>query len=225
MTDGFAIPGRLEVRGVLVRQVDAANFLLAGQDHHHDLRRLDEIHRLGHGSEQESGNANRPATRVRRVSGLFGEDKLVAFAHDIPGPGLEDRIVKIGQLFGRLPSGHTKLVIRNVRMRAILLHRTRTARGRDELAIVGVPADTCIRCEIGWRALSVRRKAQAACQVDRANENARGVACMSKHRGPPLRHRLVETADYTFSLATSMAAEKCPYSVRREPYACAPNEL
>ena len=36
--DGFAIPGWLDVRGMLVRQVDVANVLLAGQDHDHVLR-------------------------------------------------------------------------------------------------------------------------------------------------------------------------------------------
>ncbi len=62
-------------------------------------------------------------------------------------------------VFGWLPSGHTKLVIRYVRTRAILLHWAGTARGRYELAIVGVPADACIRRKIWRRALSARRKA------------------------------------------------------------------
>src|SRR5438105_2418424 len=49
MADGFAIPGRLDVLGMLVRQVDAANIIEACQYHHHFLRPLNEIHRLGHG--------------------------------------------------------------------------------------------------------------------------------------------------------------------------------
>src|SRR5882672_1732143 len=190
--NGFAIPGRLDVRQMLVGEVDVPNLLLAGEDHHHDLRRLNEIHRLGHGSQQEAGNANRPATRVRWVDGLAGEDKLVALTYDLPGPGLQDRCVKVSQLLGRLPSGHTKFVVGHVRTRAILLHRTGTARGRDELAIVGIPADIgagCkIWCEIGCYVLRHRRTNE----VDRAGENARREAsCMSGHVSghwkPPLR--------------------------------------
>lgn len=96
---------------MFVRQVDVADLLFARQDHHHDLRRLNEVHRLGHGPEQETGDANRPATRVRGIGRLSGEDQFVALAQDIPGPGLEDAIVEIGQLFGRLPSSHTELVV------------------------------------------------------------------------------------------------------------------
>ena len=113
---------------------------------------------------------------------LSGEDKLVALAHDIPRPGLEDGIVEIGQLLRRLPSGHAELVIRNVRTRGVLLHRAGTARRRDELAIICVPPDTWIGREIGWRALSHRRKAQAPGQVNRAGENACEISCMSGHR-------------------------------------------
>src|SRR6267142_2528393 len=128
--NGFAIPGRLDVRQMLVGEVDVPNLLLAGEDHHHDLRRLNEIHRLGHGSEQESRNPNGPAARMRGVSRLFRKDQLVALAQDIPGPRLENRIVEIGELFRRLPSGHTEFVIRNVRTPGVLLHRAGTARWR-----------------------------------------------------------------------------------------------
>src|SRR5260370_30751250 len=102
---------------------------------------------------------------MRGVSRLSGKDQLVALAQDIPCPGLEDRIVEIGELFRRLPSGHAEFVIRNVRMRGVLLHRAGTARRRDELAIVRIPPDTCMRRETGWRTLSSRRKAQTAGEV------------------------------------------------------------
>src|SRR5205823_3241207 len=145
----------------------------AGQYHDHLLRPLNEIQRLGHGREQESGNAFRPATRARGDDLLSGEDKLVALADHIPRPRLEDGIVEIGHASGRLPSGHAELVIRNVRTRGILLHRAGTARRWDEQAVIGVPPDAWIGREIRWRhALSHRRKAQAADQVYRAGENA-----------------------------------------------------
>src|SRR5258705_12839389 len=141
---------------MLVRQVDATHLLLAGQDHDHDLRRLNEIHRLGQGSEQESGNPNRPATCVRERSGLAGKDKLVALAQDLPRPGLQDWSAEIGELLRRLPSGHPEFVIGTVWMRGVLLHGTGTARRWDELAVICVPSDACIGREIGWRALSHR---------------------------------------------------------------------
>src|SRR6266567_261602 len=49
VADGFAIPGWLDVLGMLVREVDVANVIEARQYHHHFLRSLNEIHRLGHG--------------------------------------------------------------------------------------------------------------------------------------------------------------------------------
>ena len=70
------------------------------------------------------------------IGRLAGEDKLVALAHDLPCPGLQDRIAEIGQLSGRLLSGDAELVVRDVRMRRILLHRAGTARRRDEDAII-----------------------------------------------------------------------------------------
>ena len=168
---------------MLVRQVDVANLLLAGQNHHHLLRRLNEIHRLGHRPEQKAGNANRPATRVRGIGGLSGEDKLVAFAHDVACPGLENGIAEIGQLLARLFSCYPKLVIRNVWAFGILLHRAGTARRRNELAIVAVPANSCVRGEIGWRALSHRRETQAPTQANCTGENASSEVCsISGHR-------------------------------------------
>src|SRR5215467_7010666 len=112
---------------MLVGEVDVSDFLLAGQDHHHDLRRLYEIHGLSHGPEQESGNTDWPAARLRWVDGLAGEDQLVALAHDLPGPGLQNGSAEIGELLGWLPSGDTKLVVGHVRTRGILLHRAGAA--------------------------------------------------------------------------------------------------
>ena len=106
------------------------------------------------------------------VDGLSGEDKLVALARYIPRPRLGDGIVEIRQLNRRLPSGHTELVIRNVGMRGFLLKGAGTARRWDEYAVIRVPPDTWIGCKIGWWALSHRRKAHAAGQVNRAGENA-----------------------------------------------------
>src|SRR5262245_50115757 len=97
---------------MLVCDVDVANLLFAGKDHHDDLRRLNEIHRLRHRPEQESGNANRPATCLRSAGGLAAEHDLVALAHDLPGPGLQDRSAEISQLLRRLPSGTTEYVVR-----------------------------------------------------------------------------------------------------------------
>src|SRR4029077_8221996 len=86
-----------------------------------------------------------------------------------------------GQLLGRLPSGHAELVIRNVWMSGILLHRAGTARRWNEYAVIRVPSDTWVGRKIGWCALSHRRK--AAGQVDRAGENACcEVSSMPRHR-------------------------------------------
>jgi hypothetical protein len=90
-----------------VRQVDIADLLFAGQDHHHDLRRLKEVHRLGHRSEQKTRNANGPQLACGGLAGFPERTRSLRLRRTIPCPGLEDRIVEIGQLFGRLPSGHT----------------------------------------------------------------------------------------------------------------------
>src|SRR5262249_16933049 len=77
---------------------------------------------------------------------------------------------------------HAELVIRNVRMGGVLLHRADTARRRNEDAVIRVPPDIWIGRKIGWRALSHRRKAQAAGQTNRAGENAsHAVFCTSGH--------------------------------------------
>src|SRR4029453_10513752 len=185
MADGFAIPGCLDIRGMLVRQADVANVVEVCQNHHHFPLPLNEIHRLGHGGQQKPSNAFRPATRARRDNELSGQNKLVALAHHISRPGLEDGIVEIGHGLGRLPAGHTKLVIRNIWMREVLLDGAGSARWWDEYAVVRVPCDTWIGRKIGWRAVCRRRKAQAARQVHRTGKSAsREVSCMFGHRVP-----------------------------------------
>jgi len=76
-------------------------------------------------------NADRPATRVRGVSWLSGENELVALEHDISRPGPAGSDCRDRQLSRGALSGHAELVIGNVRMRAILLHRAGTARRRE----------------------------------------------------------------------------------------------
>src|SRR5438309_11089004 len=90
--------------------------------------------------------------------------------------------------FGWLLSGYPKLVIRNVWAFGILLHRAGTARRRNELAIVAVPANICVRREIGWRVLSHRRETQAPSQANCTGENASSEVCsISGHWVPPQR--------------------------------------
>src|SRR5215470_7275112 len=190
---------------MLVGEVDVANLLLAGQDHHHDLRRLHKVHRLGHRPQQESGNANRPAARLRGVGGLAGKHELVALAHDLPGPGLQDRSAEIGELFGRLLSGHAEFVIGHVRTRGVLTHRAGAARGRDELAIIGVPADVGAGCEVGceFRRYVLRHGGKAGHEINRAGENAgREASCMSAHWKPPRGQKSGVTAFGTGSAGT-----------------------
>jgi hypothetical protein len=132
--------------------------------------------------ESKTESALRPATRGWRDNELSGEDEFVVRADHIPRPGLENGIVEISHALGRLPSGHPELVIRNVRTGGVLLHRAGTARRWDEQAVICVPSDVWIGREIGWCALSHRRKAQAD-HVNRAGENTScEVSCMREHR-------------------------------------------
>jgi hypothetical protein len=71
--DGFAVPGCLDVRRMLVRKMDVANVIKACPYHHHFLRPLNEIERHRHRYEQEFGHAKRPATRAREENGISGD--------------------------------------------------------------------------------------------------------------------------------------------------------
>src|SRR6266566_3301779 len=103
--------------------------------------------------------------------------KLVNIITTSLGPWMKN----IGWVLGGLPSGHAELVIRNVRVRRVLLHGAGAARRWDEYAVIGVPPDIWIGREIGRCALGQRRK--AAGQTNRADENAcREVLSMSGHR-------------------------------------------
>src|SRR6266446_4227282 len=82
-------------------QIDAARLIILLPDHDDLFCGLDEIDGL-HAMEQKSGNTDRPAGGLARVTGFSGEDSLVALAQLFSRPGLKDRVGQIGNRKGRL---------------------------------------------------------------------------------------------------------------------------
>src|SRR5579864_8440093 len=77
MADRFTVPGWLRRGGMFRIEINTAHLMVGLPDHEDFFWRLDKVDRL-HRIEQETRNSSGPAARLRRESGLSGQNLFLA---------------------------------------------------------------------------------------------------------------------------------------------------
>src|SRR5262249_51085141 len=83
----FSVPRRLDVRRMLVGEIDVADLVIGLPDHQDFLWPLHEEERMN-AVQNETRNADRPTRRLRGKAALAGTNDLVVLAQILFRPGL-----------------------------------------------------------------------------------------------------------------------------------------
>jgi hypothetical protein len=95
MADGIPVPGRRQLRWMLLVHAHVADFVILVEEHHGLVRQLEHPH--CHVFEKER-HRFRPAGVGRVRIGHAGEREFALFPHNLRRPGLQNRILVIGRL-------------------------------------------------------------------------------------------------------------------------------
>src|SRR5262245_11031752 len=123
VADRLAVPGWLWIFRMRHIEIDMPNLLVAGEDDHHLLRRLDEIHRLKT-IQVKRRDTRRAAARVRREGDLPREHLIVVLLHPLLNPGLQIWIAEVSDEECRLLAGTGSLGVADARVGWIIAHGT-----------------------------------------------------------------------------------------------------
>src|SRR3981189_2119591 len=95
---------------MLVGEIDVANLVIGLPDHENLLRPLHEEERMN-AMQIESGNADRPASRLWGKAALAGKHDLVVLAQLVFRPGLQDGAIRIADGNRGLPPRPAKVLV------------------------------------------------------------------------------------------------------------------
>src|SRR5215813_5617792 len=128
-------------------EIDMSNLLVAREDDHHLLRRLDEIHRLKP-VQVKRWNTSRTAARVWCEGDLARQHLVVILLHPLLNPGLQIWIAEVGDQERWLLAGAGSLRVADAGVGGIIADRTGPAGIGSEFNIKREPPGL-VRGEIG----------------------------------------------------------------------------